>query len=49
MIGKQDDISLVDAVEHARQVTLKKIEFLSKKILEEEVYPKGRAYWLKNN
>jgi len=47
MIVKPGDISLLDAVEHARQVTLKKIEFLSKKILEEEVFPKGREYWLK--
>jgi hypothetical protein len=47
MFGKLEGVSFADTVEHARQVVLKKIDLLSKKIMEEEIYPKGREYWLK--
>jgi hypothetical protein len=47
MIAKLGEMSLVDVVEHARAIALRKIEMLSEKILKDEVYPKGRDYWLK--
>jgi hypothetical protein len=41
------EIKLSELVEHARSVALTKIDVLSRKILMEEVYPKGQEYWLK--
>jgi len=37
---------LAEVVEHARSIALSKIELLTKKIMDEEVLPKGKKYWL---
>ncbi len=37
--------SLAELVEHARQIPLRKISELTDKLLQEEVLPKGYAYW----
>lgn len=42
-----EDISLVELVEHVRSVANAKIVRLEKKILEEEVIPKGFVFWRK--
>jgi hypothetical protein len=40
------DATLIELAEHARSIALKKIDILYKKIMSEEVLPKGRDYWL---
>jgi len=41
------ELTLSELVEHARSIAVTKTDLLSKKILNEEVLPKGREYWLK--
>lgn len=41
------EIKIEDLFEHARAVAVNKMELLSKKILTEEVLPKGQAFWLR--
>lgn len=47
MMAKKGETGLIDVVEHARSIALRKIEILSNKIIKEEVLPKGREYWIR--
>lgn len=42
----QGNSSFHDLVEDARQVAIKKKDFLMEKIMKEEVLPRGEKYWL---
>ena len=47
LVLAKDDIKLIELIEHAQDITKRKIDLLHHKILNEEVYPLGREHWLK--